>query len=470
MLKRKKTIQRLRDSCFAEQLAFIDDPSRLKTAKCTRRAGKSYGAAGVYLCLEAIKNPGVTLLYIATVREVAKKIMFKDVLKVINRKFDLGMTFNHTSLEVTFPNGSILYLIGTDSKPEEADKALGQKYKLVVIDEAGSWKNDQEHLVHSVLEPACADLEGTICMIGSPMNHTRSYFFRITNYQEGDPKFVKGWTRHAWTWANNPHTKRQMSEQIERILSNNSRIKETPAFRQMYLNEWVVDDSAKVYKFDDTRNIVKALPENHSWYHVLGMDLGYEDPTSIVIIAQSQTCPDIYIVEVFKKEKMDITAVARELEIMKIKYKPVDYIVDGASKQAVEELKNRFHFPLKAAEKTGKVDMIQIMNGDFITGRIKLLTPLANPLIEEYLNLIWDDRSTDKVEHPGCDNHAADAALYAWRRCFHYNYKPAPIRAKPHSEEALEAWWEAQANKAILQKKKNGRSDFASTDWSEEYH
>lgn len=468
--KRKKTIEAIRASCFKEQLDFIDDTSRLKTGKCTRRAGKSYGAGGAYFCIEGIKNPGCTMMYITGTREQAKRIMFKDVLKALNRRFDLGLKFNHTSLEVLFPNGSILYLIGTDSSPEEAEKALGQKYKLVIIDEAGSWKNDQEHLVHSVLEPACADLEGTICMIGSPQNHTRSYFFRVTYYGYGDPKYVHGWSRHEWTWNENPHTRRQMSELIERLLAGNPRVKETPIFRQMYLNQWVVDDSAKVYKFEDKRNVCAALPPDHTWRYVLGLDLGYEDPTAIVIIATSETCNTAYIVDVFKREKLDLTAVASALEVFRHKYNPVFWVVDNAAKQAVEELKNRFHFPLIPADKQGKFDIIQIMNNDFITGRIQVLESEAAPLIEEYSNLIWDEKSVVKVEHPGCENHAADAALYAWRKCFHYAYAPQAPKPRKGSEEEMEAWWDKQAAIGAKRQKDMGYDDFVSIDFKEEYH
>lgn len=468
LAKRKKTIKAIRDSCFKEQLDFIDDKSRLKTAKCTRRAGKSYGAGGAHFCITAIENPGVTMLYVAGTREQAKRVMFKDILKVLNRKHNLGLKFNHTSLEVQWPNGTVLYLIGTDSSPEEAEKALGQKYKLVIVDEAGSWKNDQEHLVHSVLEPACADLEGTICMIGSPQNHTRSYFFRVTHYKFGDPKYIHGWSRHEWTWAENPHTRRQMGEQIERLVASNPRIKETPIFRQMYLNQWVVDDSAKVYKFDDKVNLVSELPDGHNWQFVLGLDLGYDDPSSIAILATAETSAIAYIVEVFKKDKMDLTTLAHHLELYRTRYNPVYWVVDNAAKQAVEELKNRFHFPLIPAEKTGKYDIIQIMNNDFLSGRIQIVQPFCKDLITEYSNLIWDDKSIDKVEHPACDNHGADAALYAWRRCRHYNYVPKKQAAQKGSAEELEQWWEDQAR--VLSRSNRDDRDFALREFEGEYN
>ena len=461
--KRQKTLKAIRDSLFPEQIAFIDDASKLKTAQCTRRAGKSY-SAGAYLCLEAIRVPRNTILYIATTREQAKRIMYKDVLKEINKSFSLGIKFNHTSLEVAFPNGSVAYLLGSDSKPEEIEKALGQKYGLVIIDESGSHKQDQRHMIHEILEPACADRLGTICLMGSPVTQTRSYFFDITYYPPDHTKFVKGWRRHKWGWENNPHVRKNMQTQINRLIDANPRVQETAPFKRMYLNQWIIDPGNLVYKYDFDRNFTETLPTDHNYYFNLSLDLGFNDDTAFVISACSETDPNMYFVEAFKQPKMDITDVANKLSEFRARYLPVKYVVDGASKQAVEELKKRHGFPLEVADKVGKADVIEIMNADFIMGRIKVL-PGAGLLAEEWANLIWDDKSTKREEHPGCPNHGADAALYGWRKCYHYAAKSKEALVDPNSDEGLEKWWDRQA---VMSKKKSSQ-DFAIRDWGKEY-
>jgi hypothetical protein len=461
--RRKTLVNLLRDSLFEEQLKFIDDPAKLKTAQCTRRAGKSYGF-GVYASIECIEHPGSTCLYIAPTRDTAKKIMYKDVLKVINRKYNIGMKFNETTLVVTYPNGSVFYLIGTDSKPEEADKALGQKYRLAGIDESASWKNDQRHLVHSVLEPACADYEGTICMLGAPGNSLRTYFYDITGRPIQDNHFVNGWSRHKWGWQNNPHMREKVSKLIERLKINNPGIENTPIFRQMYMNEWVVDPGAMVYKFNENINLATHLPSEHKYYFCISVDLGYEDDTAFVISAYSDTDPNMYYVEASKHKNLDITAVANILTLYKQKYSFTKWVIDGQSKQAVVELKNRHGFPFVASDKQGKSDIIEIMNADFTAGRIKVL-PAASCLIDEWTNLIWDDRAKTRQEHPACPNHAADAGLYGWRTCYHYFAKPLVAKAKPNSHEAMEDWWETQAKRGNSSK----NEDFATRDFGKDY-
>lgn len=463
--RRESKITAVRGSLFPEQLAFIDDPCRTKTAQCTRRAGKSY-CAGAALTLACLETPGCTCLYIATTREQAKRIMYKDVLKVIDKTFDLKAKFNHTTLEVVFPNGSVIYLLGVDSKPEEMEKALGQKYKRVIIDEAGSWKQDQVKLVHDILEPACADLDGEICLTSSPVGHTRSYFFQITSVEDPNhPKFVSGWSRHKWTWAENPHIAAKMRKHIEGLKQRTPRIEETPAFRNNYLNEWVVDPGNRVYRYDPDRNTANSLPQDHEYRYYLGLDLGFNDDTAIVIAACSDTDSHMYFVEVFKKKELDITAVAEQLTFFKNKYQPVKMLVDGASKQAVEELKRRHGFPLEVADKLGKADMIEIMNADFITGAIKIL-PKAMELAEEYEGLIWDDKEKlKKVEHHACPNHAADGGLYTWRHSFHYRSRPKEIPVDPNSDDGLEIWWDKEARKGL----KKHEEDFVKRDWGKDY-
>src|SRR5260370_23458507 len=94
-------------------------------------------------------------------------------------------------------------------------------------------------------------------------------------------------------------------------------------------------------------------------------------------------------------------------------------VIDGSNKQAVMEMSSRHGLSLTPAEKTGKADFIELMNADYITGRIKL-APSCAALKDEYASLVWDDKATKRQEHPACANHGADSALYAWRYCYQF--------------------------------------------------
>ena len=49
-----------------------------------------------------------------------------------------------------------IYLVGADSNEDERQKLLGQKFVLVVIDEAQAFTIDLRQLVYGVLKPAVA--------------------------------------------------------------------------------------------------------------------------------------------------------------------------------------------------------------------------------------------------------------------------------------------------------------------------
>lgn len=432
------------DNKFKSQAAFIRDPAKFKAALCTRRAGKSYGA-GLYLCNEALKNPGVSNLYIALTRDSAKRIMFKDVLQIINTKHELNAKFNHVDLTMTFPNGAVIYLMGLDNSDQEAEKILGQKFKLVIIDEAASFRRDLESIIYGTIKPALVDLDGTLAMIGTPGKHKKSYYYQVTDKQE------PGWSVHKWTGNDNPYIEKLWAAEIASMIAANPRIVETPMFQQNYLGRWVIDESNLCYAFNKERNLCKIYPTN-DMLHVFGIDLGYKDATAISVLGYSHTYPKVIVKKVFKESGLILSEVAAVIKKLQAIYNPVRMRVDNASKQAVEELKQRYELPLMPADKTGKADFIELMNSEFINGRIELLEEETRQLIDEYENLIWDDKADRLQEHPACENHAADATLYAWRDCReHLLYK----EQKPKTQlDILDAWEADEANRIEQEKNK----------------
>lgn len=446
LLDKPKPLPKLIDEKFKAQGGFLEDVSSLVVVLCTRRAGKSYGAA-LRLLRAAYLHPGASCLYVALTRDSAKRILWKDVLKSINRELKLGAQFNETTLSMTLPNGSVVYLLGADTDEDEKQKLLGQKYAAVVIDECASFTVDLNELVYGILKPAVADYRGTIALIGTPGNLKKGLYFDLTKGQ--DPLYpgtwqAQGWSGHRWSAADNPHMAKQWAAEIDELKNANPLIEETPLFQQHYLGRWVIDESKLVYRYSQGRNEApRRMSEvpGDTWRYVLGVDLGYDDPTAFVVVAYGEHDKTLYVLEATKEEGLDVTSVAERIKGIESRYDISRTIVDNANKQAVEEMKRRHSLALHPADKTGKADFIELMNGDFISGFIKLL-PDAKPLAEEYAELIWDDKSEKRQEHPNCANHCTDAALYAWRYCYPYL---SEARKKPGPRAGSTEWHEAQA-------------------------
>lgn len=433
------------DPLFPEQQAFLDDPSPMRVVLCTRRSGKTYGG-GLALFRAAFARPNVSCLYVALTRASAKRIAWKDVLKTIDREQRLGCRFNETELSVTLPNGSVIYLLGMDADEGEKEKALGQKFASVVIDEAASFSIDLHELVFGVLKPAVADYRGQIAMIGTPGNVKRGLFYELTEGQDpGDPgRWSKlGWSGHRWSARDNPHMRDKWAAEVADLRANNPRIAETPLFRQHYLGQWVVDDDARVYRFDVARNGYRgelpAVTGRGRWHYIVGLDLGFADSTAWVVAAYHDNSRQLHIVEALKADGLDITDVAQRTRQLLARYDVDRIVVDGANKQAVEELRRRHDLPMTAADKAGKADFVELMNGDLIMGNVRVNLDAAAVLAEEWGGLVWDQRVVGRrVEHPACPNHCADAALYAWRHCYAYLAEAAPQRPAAGSPERIQ--------------------------------
>ena len=449
----------LRDPNFTKQNEFLDDPARLKAGFCTRRGAKSY-TGGIGLIEAALNNESVNCLYLGLTRQSAKGIVWKDVLKDINRRKAAGLHFNETELTATAKNGSIIYVTGVDADEDEMEKLLGKKYKRIVIDEAASFSINLRKLIYGILKPTTIDQGGDIWLMGTSGDLTQGLFFDITNGNE------PGWKLFTWTAKDNPHVAKQWEEELEDIRKNRPHFMSTPLFRQWYLNEWVIDTEKLCYKFDSNRNKFNTLPKPLApWQYVLGVDLGYSpDPSAFVLCAFNEHDPNLYIVETFKKLEMDVTDVAEQIKLFQRRYDIFKVVIDGANKQAVEEIQRRHGIALTAAEKTGKADFIQIMNAEYQAGKILLASHLMD-LPEEYSKLIWaldgDKISLPRKENPNCSNHLADAALYAWRFCYQYLSAPKknPIKISnkmqwiKHTEDLMNEALERQIQHEIAEEK-----------------
>lgn len=434
---------KLEDVAFKQQLEFINDPHRLKSLFCTRRAAKSY-TGGLYLIKEALENPGANCLFIGLTRQSAHGIIWKDILRELDTRYKLNIKFNETLLTATLPNGSVIWVTGCDTDEQEMNKLLGKKYKLVILDEASMFTVNMHQLVYGVLKPATADQRGTICLLGTSSNITRGLFYDITTGRES------GWKLHKWTAHDNPHVATQWAEELADIATNRPLFQDTPLFKQWYLNEWVIDEDALVYKFSE-ENRSLFLPMCDSPYHyVLGIDLGHSpDPSAFVVGAYNDTSPLLFIIHAEKHIKYDVTDVANKIKELERRWKFDVKVVDNANAQAVAELNNRHGTNLIAADKIGKEQFINIMNAEFIQRKIFIL-PGAKELADEYKALVWEtengiikkNASGARREHPGLPNHMTDAALYLWRHAYQYLF--AKPELTKHIDWNTQEHWEPQ--------------------------
>jgi phage terminase large subunit len=427
------------DPSFPQQKKFYDDPAKLKILFCTRRSAKSF-TLGLCAVSECLKHPESNVLLVGLTRASAKGIFWKDILKVINQKQDLGAVFNLTELTVTFPNGSVIFVAGIDDNEELMNAWLGRKYRWVGIDEGSLYTINLAHFIYDILKPAMADQRGTIALAGTSSNFTRGLFYDITTGAEA------GWSLHRWTAHDNPFISKQWAEELEEIRALRPLYMETPQFRQWYLNEWVIETDKLVYKFNPEKNFYKELPlptTAPGWTWNLSVDLGWEDDNAFVVSGYHDHFPTLYVASCWSKNHMTFDHIEAKIkEFQADPHYPISsVIIDGANKQGVETMKLRtdnIHWVY--ADKLGKVDHIEILNGDLIQERVKIHES-CRPLVDEMMSLVWktvaDKIVYPKKEHPSLPNHKTDAFLYGWFNGWHFLTEPAKLAPKYGSPEYI---------------------------------
>jgi hypothetical protein len=458
--------QAILGSLHKAQLALLEDPARRKAALCPRRSGKSWAAMS-YAHTTCLTRPGARVVIVTLTLKTAKNIYWWE-MQEFARHYGLSLDYFANELRVDFPNGSKIMLIGAESKAQ-VDKLRGSKYDLIIIDECKSFPSMvMKELINDVIQPALSDRLGTLLLIGTPGSILDGMFYEATfpgladdegipfsrTYLRPEPHWSKSketprWSRHTWTQLDNKFIPHLTQDALE-TKRMNGWDGDNPTWLREYLGHWVPSDSAFVYAFaklyrDNPATVIWkpeengklfGLPKDKTWHFLLGLDLGFEDDTAMVIAAYNEEEPTLYQVWEYKEPHKDVDQVGRLIqqcfEMVPGGFDAVVGDFGGGGKQIIETFIRRYGVKIIPAEKRDKFDYIELMNTDYYSGRIKLLK--GSDLSLEKQVLQWDlskggkehlARTGKLKEHDALPNHLCDAWLYIWRYSYHFFAKRA---------------------------------------------
>ena len=419
-------------SLFGEQRRFVLSPAPLKTADCSRRAGKSHGiGAAHYICGRL--RPGSTQLYLGLTRDSAERIMWPKLLEM-DEQFSLNLKFQASKLQATIPEtGSIIKLYGAD-QDKLANRLRGDAYGSISVDEAQSFGSGLEYLVNEVLEPACIDYQGQIMLCGTPAPVPAGFFYDACHNDQFE--------HFKWTLRDNPFIK-DAEGVLRKLRERRGWSLDNPTYLREYCGVWAYDPDSLVYRFNRARNIERK-PSHAGFEYAMGVDLGYNDAFTISIIGWHADYPKAWICyqEAHRKKLPDFWA--ERIAVIQKRFSPIQTWVDAGAlgKPIVEQMKSRYGLNLKAAEKSEKMAHIAIMNSDFAEGRL-MVDPELTDYIEQMSILKKDDTGTK--EDPNLPNDRCDGGLYAWRASRHYWYQKPEVKPEYGSAE-----WAAAEEQSML--------------------
>lgn len=226
---------------------------------------------------------------------------------------------------------------------------------------------------------------------------------------------------------------------------------ENPVWRREYLGEWARDNTENIFKYQPHRDgkpwnawkptkidaLGVATPPRDYTDSLFGygLDLGSKDPFALNILQWSPTDParDLWHVYCFELRGITVNGIARLLigddavnrvlrgEVLPDKLGglfgvtgwPVEIVADlaGLGDTVIDELAKVYGIKIKAAQKKDKFGGFEVVNGDFIDGRLHILED--STLAAELLRLQWKpDENGQPREDKAQPNHGSDSLVY----------------------------------------------------------
>jgi hypothetical protein len=434
-IRQKASPNRFLDPKFPAQNAFVLDNSRFIAAQCSRRAGKSNGLAVRFLRTME-KHPGAMPMYLSLTRESAENIMW-PALQEQDEKFKIGCTFTTSDLTMQHPNGSRLKLYGADMK-NFIRRLRGIKTPGVGIDEAQDFGPHLKSLVDDVLTPAMTDYQDSwLALTGTPGPVPVGYFYEVTQLKK------YGYSHHAWTLLDNPYLP-NAREFIEELKRKRAWGEDNPTLLREWRNQWVLDVESLLVRYHEELNHNDVLP-SHDWVYILGVDLGINDADALAVLAWSESCPDVYLVEEVITRGQGVTELAHQIQALMERYDISKFPTDEGAlgKKIAEELRRRFHIPLQAADKHRKMENVTLLNDWLRLGRFKAKRTSRFADDSKRVQIDWERTTPDRiVVKKGYHSDIIDAVLYAFKE------SPAFTYQKPVLKPAYgtPAWAEAEVD------------------------
>lgn len=477
--------QKILAQCHPRQRAFALDPGRRVCGLVARGGGKTTGGRA-RLLLKATSIYKAKLVYIATTRAQATDLMWSP-LKDACEALGIEATFQEVALRCTIKKtGATIRLVGADDL-REIEKLRGQSFHEVQVDEAASYPARlMEALLHRIVGPRLGDLGGCIVVYGTPGHILAGSFYDATRpgspvhrpWSERDqfPGWT-GWSSHTWSLEDGAQHVPAMARLWAEALvekATNEWSDDNPIWLREYRGQWAADNTTHVFRYRPhvdgqawnqweptlRPDGVAILPEGYTdWQYVYGLDLGSKDPFACNVFAFSPSDPKrrIWHVFSFEQREMYAQAIAKLLvgdEAVQSMMRgnglpdrlgglygvtgwPAAIVADlaGLGGAVIDELAKVYGIRIKAAEKKDKFGAIEVLNGDLVDGRLRVIK--GSTLEQQMMTLQWkpDEYGTPK-EDKAQANHSSDAAIYA-RTEIARLFDATPVKAQPELPAAL---------------------------------
>lgn len=410
-------------SLFAPQRDFFFDSAkegRYRVARCTRRAGKTTGAA-IKLLYTLLMDPRSVSLYVAKSTTIVRDQIWPE-LKTLVAEHDLPFEFNETQLRIQHKKSTGRAIFRGASDAAQLDKlrglGVGGVFVLAILDESGTFGSEMEQLVSSVISPGLRDRGGEMLLVGTPGYFPEGLFY------EASEGLRKNWVRRRWTLQDNPFLS-QDAKNYKLIMEEEGLTEDDPVFIREWKGQYAINLKTQMFEFDPKRNGFTVDPPDNLTYF-LGVDFGWTDETAIVALGWSHLSKRMYAVESWAAPEQTSDMVAEQLQRFISKYRPTRIVGDtgGYGKGPAEQIWVDYKIYIEPARKLEKINHVEFMNSAF--RRSDLMVRYTDELARELPKVLWAENKKDA--HNKAKDNRSFALLYCWRAANDMAGKAAPGR------------------------------------------
>ena len=365
-----------------------------------RRTGKSSAAA--VLALGKLLEPNQQVLVVAPNFNLSSIIW--DYTTQLIESFGIETKrFNQKDHVVQLVNDSTLRLLSAENR----QSLVGRAANLLIVDEAALIAND-EYFTRD-LRPALSTFSDSRALFISTPRGKENYLYNY--YLRGQDTEYPEWGSGLYPWHSNPRLKKEDIEEARKTLPE-------AIFRQEYYCEWSVFEG-QIYSIDETKHLVdltseeahfKIEPGDERFTFIAGLDMGYRDDTSFVVIATDDV--NFFIVDEYSASEQATSVHAERIKELIDKWGVELIYIDSAAQQTKADLAYEYDIYCDNAIKSVTDGIAHIQS---LIVQDKIIVDINNAM-HTYKSMVayrWNSK-TEKVK-PVHDwsSHSCDAVRYA---------------------------------------------------------
>lgn len=371
----------------------IQNPKyRFITAVLSRRTGKSLISNIIGHLVTLV--PGSQILIMAPNYSLSS--ISWDLQRKLLNTFDVELERSNAKDKIIeLKNGSVIRM----GSVTQADSVVGRSYDLIIFDEA-ALNNDGVDVFNIQLRPTLDKPNSKAIFISTPRG--KNWFYDFYKRGFNHDKFPTWCTIHS-AWYDNPRANPDDIADAKASMS-------AAEFAQEYEADFIAMEG-QIWQINKENIVEVELDKLEIVDVIAGMDMGFRDPTAIVVLATDGH--NWYAVAEYLKNEDATSKYAEEIQKLIDKH-GIDFIyIDSAAQQTRYDLAYDYDITTINAKKS-VLDGIGYVSSIIEHDRLfvdKSCTELINCLD----NYRWDPREGLLNERPLHDenSHMADALRYA---------------------------------------------------------